>query len=44
MEKEKVKFSDLSDGLKAAIIVTWVMAGLTALSFIAGFIAGYLGG
>lgn len=39
----KVGFRDLDGWLKAAIIVTWIMAGMTALSFLAGFIVGLLG-
>lgn len=43
MEKEKIKFENLSGWLKATVVVTWVLFGITALSFLVGFVIGLLG-
>lgn len=42
MEKTKIKFRDLSGWLKFAVIISFVTAGLYAISFIQGFIIGFL--
>jgi len=37
----RVKFGDLSGWLKTAVVILWILAGLTVIDFIAGFLAGY---
>lgn len=39
----KVKYSDLSKPLKAVVIISWIVGGIFALSFLVGFIQGILG-
>jgi len=41
--KQTIKFKDLSGWLKASVIITWIVGGIYALSFLAGFITGLLG-
>jgi len=37
----EIRYKDLSDWLKAAIVVTWIMAGISLIAFIIGFIQGF---
>lgn len=37
----KVKYGDLSGWLKAIVIISWVIAVFTVISFVVGFIAGF---
>lgn len=39
-EDWKICFKDLSVSLKTIVVLSWVLAGLTLLSFIAGFLQG----
>lgn len=39
---EKIKFKNLSGWLKAAVVCTWIVTGIYALSFIVGFIVGII--
>lgn len=44
MIKEKmITYKQLSPWLKIAVVGMWIIVGLQALGFLAGFIAGYLG-
>ena len=40
--KEKIKFSDLSNWLKAIIILMWIVVGVNILAFVVGFIIGFI--
>lgn len=37
-QMEKTKFEDLSGWLKAAIVMSWILGGIFALTFIVEFI------
>lgn len=39
MDKEKIKFNDLSTPLKTAVIITFIIGGIYALAFLVGFIS-----
>jgi hypothetical protein len=43
MEKEKIRYKDLSNWLKAIVVAVWVMGGIWAISFLVGFIQGIAG-
>jgi hypothetical protein len=40
MEKEKIKFKDLSGWLKTAVVISFIMGIYMALAFIVGVIIG----
>ena len=43
MKEDKIRFKDLSQPLKLAIIYVWISITLFCLGFIAGFTGGLLG-
>lgn len=40
MEKQKIKYSDLSGWLKFAIVISYIIGGVWIISFIVGMIEG----
>ena len=42
MEK-KITYKDLSGSLKTLVVLGWILVGIYALSFLFGFIAGFMG-
>lgn len=41
-ETRKVTYNDLSGGLKTAIVITWVLFGLSIMGFVFGIIGAFL--
>jgi len=43
MEKEKIRFKDLSGALKTAVVFSYIIGGYLALVFAVGLITGIFG-
>ena len=38
-----IKYNDLSGWLKASVVISWIVGGIYALAFLAGFFWGAIG-
>jgi hypothetical protein len=41
--RRKVHYSDLDAGLQTIVVISWIMAAATVVSFLVGFIVGLIG-